>query len=113
MKNYYRITVKCPDCGRIETRRIDELLAGSQCFPAGPLFGRPRCTGIQEYHSEDPTQAVSNALQLLGYLQWTTFSKDASPLAVLVDTVNEDVQCWTEGEQTPQQMGWVGSNGLP
>ena len=112
MKDYYRITTKCPKCGRIGTIRISQLLAGEQCCIMS-MFGRPRCTGVLEYHSLDPATAASNALQLLGYLQWTTFAKDRSPLAVLVDTVNEDNQLWTEGEQTPQQMGWVGSNGLP
>lgn len=112
MSKHFTVQCKCGQCGRKQAIKVSELAAGQdQCRIA--RLGQPPCNGTVEYLSEDREEAISNAISLLGYFNLIDTVGHDTPLAILLDTVVDDVGCWSEREATPQEMGWVGSNGLP
>lgn len=112
MSKHYTIQCKCGQCGRKQAIRISELAAGQDHCRITRL-GQLPCNGTVEYLSEDREEAISNAISLIGYLNLINAVGDETPLAILLDTVVDDVGCWSERGATPQEMGWVGQNGLP
>lgn len=109
---HYKVRCKCTVCDRTQVRKITDLLNGAKCFLGGG-FSRPPCNGALIYYADDPEDAQSNAIAVLGYLNAKMISKQNPALAELVDSVVDDVQTWSERELSPQEMGWVGQNGLP
>ena len=111
MSKHYTVQCKCGQCGQRQAIKIGELAAGQdQCRLR--RIGQPPCNGTVEYCSENPDTAQTNAINLLGYLNLVDLAGDG-PLGVLLDTVVDDLGCWLERHATPQEMGWVGQNGLP
>lgn len=107
----YKIRCKCQKCRKTQVRRISDVLNGEKCFLNH--LGKPPCGGNLEYFTDDSQDAIGNMAAILGYLSASPILNANPRLAELVDTVAEDISQWMEGEQTPQQMGWVGQNGLP
>lgn len=107
-----RVWCKCTKCNKTSLVKITEVLNGFGCNQFVSL-DKPRCAGELNYYTESFEQVVHNALTVLNYLNTVTFADDKSKLAELVDTVTDDFGNWTEKEQSPAQMGWVGQNGLP
>lgn len=105
-----RLHTKCSECNRTQYREILDAQNQAPCW-----FGKPGapCPGTISYHTDDADQTLENAASILHHLNATTFKGDTSPLAVLVDTAAEDIGAVLEGGDTPREMGWVGSNGLP
>lgn len=112
MNPHFTVQCKCGQCGRKQAIKVSDLAAGfNQCRIT--RLGQPPCNGTVEYMSEDPEEAMTNAIHLLGYINLINLAGKNSNLSVLIDTVVDDVGNWSERYATPQEMGWVGSDGLP
>lgn len=112
MTEHYKIRCKCSVCGRTQVRKITDLLNGARCFISTP-FGKPPCNGELNYYTEDAEDAQSNCRSLLGFINVTMLENRKDKLAELVDTVVDDIENWLSRHDTPQEMGWVDSRGLP
>jgi hypothetical protein len=64
------------------------------------------------YYGDDVEDAKGNALNVLGYINAAGLIQNPK-LAELVDSVVDDVGTWMEAQATPQEMGWVDSQGRP
>lgn len=115
---YYSVQCICPACGRPQSRKVNDLVAGAAC-----CMGRigAKCEGVPRLHSDNQEQAQWNANAVLGYLNETLFKNNGKGewpqgcehrLEELLDTAVDELNTWTP-QETPQQMGWVGQNGLP
>ncbi len=98
-----KIRKKCSTCDRTQVVPIDKTACelGS--------FRTPPCSGILERFSRDLDDAILNLLAVARQINDLHRFKESE----LLNECIEDLEAWTEKNQTPQEMGWVGSDGLP
>lgn len=112
MAKHYTIQCKCGQCGCRQAVKVSELITGQRHCRI-THFRQPKCNGELEFVTENREESIGNAIALLGYFNLVNIAGKDTPSAELLDTVVDDVGCWSERDATPQEMGWVGQNGLP
>lgn len=107
-----QIRCKCSACGFTQVVKVQEIVIGNPKCWRGMSLNRPHpCEGTLSYYTDDFQDSMLNAIAILQYLRNTKFENQR--LGELVDTVADDLGHWAEGQQSPQEMGWVGQDGLP
>lgn len=107
-----KIRCKCTVCGSSQLVDIQAIISGDAKCYRGVSLNRPKCcNGQLNYYSDSWEDTLLNVNAIMQHLRQTQFENER--FGELVDSVADDLGCWAEGNQTPQEMGWVGQDGRP
>lgn len=94
---------KCTKCNRTFVVPVLE-----DTCPAH-FIGKPPCQGELEVYAGDMEDSVQNIIAVIRQIHDLHRFKESE----LLEACLEDLDSWSQLNETPQQMGWVGQNGLP
>jgi len=100
-----KVRKQCQKCMRTFVVPIAQVVCQHQGFNIPP------CGGRLEMHSSDREDAVTNLIAIVRSI--TARNALGELEAELLNTALEDLDCWSEGEQSPREMGWVDDKGRP
>lgn len=104
MSNQNKVRKKCTVCDRTQVVALNETVCR---FTS--IARKEDCPGQLELHAADREDAVSNLVAIVREIH----ARHRFLETDLLEAALEDLSCWDSAAETPQQMGWVGQDGLP